>query len=271
MTPFDWFPYSPWFIVLLVIVLVLLSGLRIAQQYQRGVVFRLGLFTGVRGPGLYWLIPFIEWQRMIDIRTVTVAVEQQETITRDSVTVKVNAVIWFRVVDPAKAVIAVENFNMAVYQVSLTGLRNIIGQHDLDEVLKERAKINGILKESLHELSAPWGIAIELVEMKDVEIPENMQRVMAMEAEATREKRARIIKAQAELEASEKLAQASLRMMSNPAALELRRMQMISEVGAENNSTTVIMIPAEFLSLARSFNQWVDDENKKKVGESGSA
>ena len=251
-----------------VVVFILLSGIRIAQQYQRGVVFRLGLFTGVRGPGLYWLIPFIEWQRMIDIRTVTVAVEQQETITRDSVTVKVNAMIWFRVVDPAKAVIAVENFNMAVYQVSLTGLRNIIGQHDLDEVLKERAKINGILKESLHELSAPWGIAIELVEMKDVEIPENMQRVMAMEAEATREKRARIIKAQAELEASEKLAQASLRMMSNPAALELRRMQMISEVGAENNSTTVIMIPAEFLSLARSFNQWVDDENaKKKSGE----
>jgi regulator of protease activity HflC (stomatin/prohibitin superfamily) len=248
-----------------VVALILLSGIRIAQQYQRGVVFRLGLFTGVRGPGIYYLIPFIEWQRMIDIRTVTVAVEQQETITRDSVTVKVNAVIWFRVIDPEKAIIAVENFNMAVYQISLTGLRNIIGQHDLDEVLKERDKINAILKSSLHELSSPWGIAIEMVEMKDVEIPANMQRVMAMEAEAAREKRARIIKAQAELEASEKLAQASLRMMSNPAALELRRMQMISEVGAENNSTTVIMIPAEFLSLARSFNQWVDKQNETKI------
>jgi regulator of protease activity HflC (stomatin/prohibitin superfamily) len=254
-----------WPAFILVPVFIILCGFRIAQQYQRGVVFRLGLFKGIRGPGLYWLIPFVEWQRMIDIRTVTVAVEQQETITRDSVTVKVNAVVWFRVVDPERAVMAVENFNMAVYQVSLTGLRNIIGQHDLDEVLKERDKINGILKESLHSLSAPWGVAIELVEMKDVEIPENMQRVMAMEAEASREKRARIIKAEAELEASEKLAQASLRMMSNPAALELRRMQMISEVGAENNSTTVIMIPAEFLSLARSFNQWVEKQNETKV------
>jgi regulator of protease activity HflC (stomatin/prohibitin superfamily) len=257
----------PWYAPVAAVVLVLLSGIRIAQQYQRGVVFRLGLFTGVRGPGLYYLLPFIEWQRMIDVRTVTVAVEQQETITRDSVTVKVNAVIWFRITDPAKAVLAVENYNMAIYQVSLTGLRNIIGQHDLDEVLKERDKINGILKNSINELSSPWGVSIEIVEMKDVEIPENMQRVMAMEAEASREKRARIIKAQAELEASEKLAQASLRMMSNPAALELRRMQMISEVGAENNSTTVIMIPAEFLSLARSFNQWVDRENETKKTE----
>jgi regulator of protease activity HflC (stomatin/prohibitin superfamily) len=253
--------FVPWSTYLLIPIVIILSGFRIAQQYQRGVVFRLGLFTGIRGPGLYWLVPFIEWQRLIDIRTVTVAVEQQETITRDSVTVKVNAVIWYRVEDPAKAVLAVENFNMAVYQVSLTGLRNIIGQHDLDEVLKERDKINGILKQSLHQLSSPWGVSIEIVEMKDVEIPENMQRVMAMEAEASREKRARIIKAEAELEASEKLAQASLRMMSNPAALELRRMQMISEVGAENNSTTVIMIPAEFLSLARSFNQLIDRQN----------
>ena len=160
-------------------------------------------------PGPYYLIPLIEWQRKIDTRTVTVAVEQQETITRDSVTVKVNAVLWFRVVDPAKAVLSVENYNMAIYQVALTGLRNIIGQHDLDEVLKERDKINGILKASLNELSSPWGTTVEIVEMKDVEIPPNMQRVMAMEAEAIREKRARIIKASAELEASEKLAQAA--------------------------------------------------------------
>jgi regulator of protease activity HflC (stomatin/prohibitin superfamily) len=249
----DSFPFV--FVGFLVVVLVLLSGIRIAQQYQRGVVFRLGLFIGTRGPGLYYLIPFIEWQRLIDIRTVTVAVEQQETITRDSVTVKVNAVLWFRVVDPAKAVVSVENYNMAIYQVALTGLRNIIGQHDLDEVLKERDKINGILKASLNELSAPWGTTVEIVEMKDVEIPENMQRVMAMEAEAIREKRARIIKASAELEASEKLAQAAERMMSTPASLELRRMQMVSEVGAENNSTVVVMIPAEFQAMARSFGE----------------
>jgi regulator of protease activity HflC (stomatin/prohibitin superfamily) len=257
----DSFPFI--WVALLVIALFLLSGIRIAQQYQRGVVFRLGIFSGIRGPGLYYLIPLIEWQRLIDIRTVTVAVEQQETITRDSVTVKVNAVLWFRVLDPAKAVLSVENYSMAVYQVALTGLRNIIGQHDLDEVLKERDKINRLLKASLNELSAPWGVTVEIVEMKDVEIPENMQRVMAMEAEASREKRARIIKASAELEASEKLAEAAERMMQTPASLELRRMQMVSEVGAENNSTIVVVMPAEFQALARSFNEQITRQNKQ--------
>jgi regulator of protease activity HflC (stomatin/prohibitin superfamily) len=256
----DFLPFI--FVALVVVVLVLLSGIRIAEQYQRGVVFRLGWFMSIRGPGLYYLIPLIEWQRKIDIRTVTVAVEQQETITRDSVTVKVNAVLWFRVVDPAKAVLAVENYSMAIYQVALTGLRNIIGQHDLDEVLKERDKINGILKASLNELSAPWGITVEIVEMKDVEIPLNMQRVMAMEAEAIREKRARIIKASAELEASEKLTQAAERLMSTPASLELRRMQMVSEVGAENNSTIVVVMPAEFQALARNLSEQVARQNE---------
>src|SRR5260221_7805376 len=237
------------------LVLLLLSGFRIAQQYERGVVFRLGWFMKVKGPGLYWLIPLIEWQRKIDTRTVTIAVEQQETITRDSVTVKVNAVLWFRVVDPAKAVLSVENFQMAIYQVALTGLRNIIGQHDLDEVLKERDKINSQLKASLNELSAPWGTVVEIVEMKDVEIPENMQRVMAMEAEAIREKRARIIKAGAELEASEKLAQAALRMMTNPGALELRRMPMGSEGGPANNSTGPVVFSPDFLPLARNLTE----------------
>jgi len=256
----DFLPFI--FVALVVVVLVLLSGIRIAEQYQRGVVFRLGWFMSIRGPGLYYLIPLIEWQRKIDIRTVTVAVEQQETITRDSVTVKVNAVLWFRVVDPAKAVLAVENYSMAIYQVALTGLRNIIGQHDLDEVLKERDKINAILKASLNELSAPWGITVEIVEMKDVEIPLNMQRVMAMEAEAIREKRARIIKASAELEASEKLTQAAERLMSTPASLELRRMQMVSEVGAENNSTIVVVMPAEFQALARNLSEQVARQNE---------
>src|SRR3984957_13797893 len=260
--PYDFLTFP--LIAFLILAVVLLSGIRIAQQYERGVVFRLGWYTGIRGPGIYYLIPLIEWQRKIDTRTVTVAVEQQDTITRDSVTVKVNAVLWFRVVDPARAVLSVENYNMAIYQVALTGLRNIIGQHDLDEVLKERDKINGILKASLNELSAPWGTMVEIVEMKDVEIPPNMQRVMAMEAEAIREKRARIIKASAELEASEKLAQAAQRMMDTPASLELRRMQMVSEVGAENNSTVVVMIPAEFQALARNLNEQVGRQNKKE-------
>lgn len=242
-----------------VVVLILLSGFRIAREYHRAVVFRLGRFTGLRGPGLYWLIPLgIETKVRIDLRVVTAPIEQQETITRDSVTVKVNAVLWYRVSDPEKAVLKVENFRAAVQQVALTSLRNVIGQHDLDEVLKSRDQINSILSRNVSENIASWGVAVELLEMKDVEIPQDMQRVMAMEAEAIREKRARIIKADAELEASRKLAEAAQMMVGNPAALELRRMQMVAEVGAENNSTTVLMMPAEFVHMAGSLSKYLE-------------
>jgi regulator of protease activity HflC (stomatin/prohibitin superfamily) len=249
----------PYLVVILVGCLLLLSGLRIAREYQRAVVFRLGRYTGLRGPGLFWLIPLgIENETRIDLRVVTAPIERQETITRDSVTVKVNAVLWYRVTDPEKAVISVENFVAAVQQVALTSLRNVIGQHDLDEVLKSRDKINAVLKRNVLENISPWGVTVELLEMKDVEIPQDMQRVMAMEAEAMREKRARIIKADAELEASQKLAEAAQLMVGNPAALELRRMQMVAEVGAENNSTTVIMMPAEFVHIAGSLSKFLE-------------
>lgn len=243
------------FVLLFVIAI---SGIRIAREYERAVVFRLGRYTGLRGPGLFWLIPLgVENETRIDLRVVTNPIEQQETITRDSVTVKVNAVLWYRVEDPQKAVLKVENFRAAVQQVALTSLRNVIGQHDLDEVLKARDKINALLRKNVLENTTPWGVAVELLEMKDVEIPQDMQRVMAMEAEAMREKRARIIKAEAELEASKKLADAAQMMVGNPAALELRRMQMVSEVGAENNSTTVIMIPADFVHFAGSLSEFL--------------
>ncbi len=241
-----------------VLVVVLLSGLRVAQEYQRGVVFRLGRFQTVRGPGLYWIIPLsVERSVTIDIRTRTVSAEQQETITRDSVTVKLNAVLWYRVVDSARSVISVTDASAAVYQLALTSLRNIIGQHDLDEVLQERDKINGLLRESIVESTTPWGIEVERFEMKDVELPEAMQEVMAMQAEAIREKRARIIKAEAEMEASEKLAMAAAKMSENPAALELRRFQMIAEVGMENNSTIVLMIPSDFVSLSNTLSDYL--------------
>jgi regulator of protease activity HflC (stomatin/prohibitin superfamily) len=239
-------------IPLAVIAFLVLSGIRIAQEYERGVLFRLGRFVALRGPGIYWIIPLgIERSVIIDIRTRTVSAEQQETITRDSVTIKVNAVLWYRVVDSAKSVIAVRDSGAAVYQLALTGLRNIIGQHDLDEVLQQRDKINGLLQQSIAGSTAAWGLEVERFEMKDVELPVAMQQVMAMQAEAIREKRARIIKAEAELEASQKLSAAALQMAENPAALELRRFQMISEVGAENNSTTVIMIPSDRPRLVR--------------------
>lgn len=242
-------------IILSVIVVIGLSGLRIAQEYERGVLFRLGRYQRLRGPGLVWIIPLgIERVVFVDNRTRTVSAEQQETITRDSVTIKVNGVLWYRIIDASRSVIVVSNVTDAVYQLALTSLRNIIGQHDLDEVLQERDKINNLLKDNISGSTTQWGVEIERVEMKDVELPEAMQQVMAMQAEAIREKRARIIKAEAELEASEKLAAAAAFMAENPAALELRRMQMIAEVGAEQNSTTVLMIPSDFVNLARTLS-----------------
>ena len=234
-----------------VLFVVFISGLRTAREYQRALVFRLGRYAGLRGPGLYWLIPLgIESKTRVDLRIVTNPIEQQETITRDSVTVKVNAVLWFRVDDPQKAILTVENFRAAVQQVALTSLRNVIGQHDLDEILKERDKINALLRKTVFETTVPWGVTVELLEMKDVEIPQDMQRVMAMEAEAMREKRARIIKAEAELEAARKLREAADEIMKTPASLELRRMQMLTEVGAEQNTMTIVMMPSEFVTLA---------------------
>ena len=243
-------------LIALAIVIVLgLSGLRVAQEYQRGVIFRLGRYVGLRGPGLYWIIPLqIERSVTADIRTRTVSAEQQETITRDSVTIKVNAVLWYRVVDAARSVIEVADAPAAVYQLALTGLRNIIGQHDLDEILQERNKINTLLCDSIAGATAAWGLEVQRFEMKDVELPAAMQQVMAMQAEAIREKRARIIKAEAELEASVKLSAAAAQIMANPAALELRR---ISEVGAENNSTTVLMIPSDFVSLSHTLSEYL--------------
>src|SRR5262245_25025699 len=221
----------------LVLLGLILVGLRVAQEYQRSVVFRLGRFQSIRGPGLYYNLPLLEWQRKVDMRTITVDVEPQETITKDSVTVKAKAVLWYRVVEPFKAILKVEDYRAAVYQISLTSLRNIIGQHLLDEVLKERDQINERLRQMVDKDTEPWGIKVEMVEMKEVEIPQAMQRAMAREAEAVREKRARLIKAEAELEASGKLTEAARLIADNPLGLELRRMQMLAEVGAEHNTT----------------------------------
>jgi regulator of protease activity HflC (stomatin/prohibitin superfamily) len=255
-------------VLVIALVVIAFSGLRVAQQYERGVVFRLGRFTGLKGPGLYWIIPLgVERSVRVDIRTRTVSAEQQETITRDSVTIKVNAVLWYRVVDAAKAVIEVADAPAAVYQLALTGLRNIIGQHDLDEILQERNKINTLLGDNISGSTAAWGLEVQRFEMKDVELPKAMQQVMAMQAEAIREKRARIIKAEAELEASVKLSAAAAQITQNPAALELRRMQMISEVGAENNSTTVIMIPSDFVSLAHNLSDYLSRQRPVKSAE----
>lgn len=232
-----------------------LRGFKLDREYERGVIFRLGRVQGLRGPGLYWIVPWVDQKMQIDVRTKTVNIEPQETVTADSVTIRVNAVLYYRILDPIKAINRVENYQMAVYQIALTTLRNVVGQNLLDDVLQNRDKINLKVQEIVDEITEPWGIVIERVEMKDVEIPTSMQRAMAKEAEAVREKRARLIKAVAEQEASIKLAEASQKIVENPAALELRRLQMLTEIGAENNTTTILMMPSDFILLAKN---WAD-------------
>lgn len=233
------------------------AGIKIDREYQRGVIFRLGRFKDVKGPGIYWILPGIDQKTKVDIRTKTVDIQPQETITSDSVTIKVNAVLYYRLIEPSKAINKVENYQMAVYQTALTTLRNVVGQNILDDVLQNRDKINNTIQEIVDEVTEPWGVVIERVEMKDVEIPPSMQRAMAKEAEAVREKRARLIKASAEQEASIKLAEASQKIMENPAALELRRLQMLTEIGAENNTTTVLMMPSDFMLMAKNVSEVV--------------
>jgi regulator of protease activity HflC (stomatin/prohibitin superfamily) len=239
-----------WLVVAVIVVGVVLNGLRIVQQYQRGLVFRLGKHSSTKDPGLNWIIPFVDRMQLVDVRVVTLDVEPQETMTKDNVPVKVKAVVWYRITNPQQAIIAVSRFEGAIAQTSLTTLRTVMGQHSLDELLKEQDKLSAMLKETIDKVTEPWGIQVERVEMKDVEIPASMQRAMAQEAEAQREKRARLIKAEAELEAARKLREAADEMSQSKISLELRRMQMMTEIGAEQNTMMVVMMPSEFVRAA---------------------
>ena len=221
------------------------------QEYERAVLFRLGRLGTTKGPGWYWLIPFIDRVVKVDIRTVTVQLETQETITRDGVAVRVNAVLWYQAIDPARVVTSVESYKAAVVQAAETGMRDAIGQSDLDQMLKDRIGINRRLLELLSAAAGRWGIEIDAVEIKDVDIPEQMQRAIAREAEAIREKRSRIIKAEGENEAATKLAEAATTIGSAPGALELRRLQTLTEIGVEHNSTIIAMLPVELLHAAQ--------------------
>jgi regulator of protease activity HflC (stomatin/prohibitin superfamily) len=238
-------------VVVVIVAVVGLNSIRVANQYERGVVFRLGKYHRTSGPGLYIVWFLIEWQTKLDLRTVTAAVEQQEGITRDNVPIKVDTVVWYRIVDPERAVMEVRKVENAVEQVALTTLRTVLGQHTLDDILKAQDAIADLMQKAIDAVTEPWGVKVERVQMKSVEIPPSMQRAMAQEAEALREKRARLIKAEAELAAAEQLRNAAEVIMQNPSALELRRMQMITEVGAEQNTMTIVMMPSEFVSLAR--------------------
>ncbi len=246
------------FYIAAAVIAIGLAGLRILQQYQRGLIFRLGRYRSTRHPGLTWIIPFVERLQVVDVRVITQDIEPQETMTNDNVPVKVRAVVWYKVINPEHAIIQVSNFQDAVRQTALTSLRSVIGQHSLDELLKEQEKVSHMLGDIVDKVTEPWGVAVDRVQIKDVEIPQSMQRAMAQEAEAHREKRARIIKAEAEYEAAIKLTEAANRMAQTPMAIELRRMQMLTEVGAEQNTMTIVMMPSEFVSAATAMVRLAD-------------
>jgi regulator of protease activity HflC (stomatin/prohibitin superfamily) len=243
------------YIVLGVIALFLLiSSLKsfgINQEYQRGVLFRLGRLGATKGPGWYWLIPYVDRVIRVDMRTITYQLETQETITRDGVAVRVNAVLWFRADSAVNVITSVENWTSATVQAAETALRDAIGQSELDHMLKDRLAINKRMQDLLSAASMKWGVEIDSVEIKDVDIPEQMQRAIAKEAEAIREKRARIIRAEGEQEASRKLSEAADVIAASPGALELRRLQTLTEIGVEHNSTIIAMLPVELLHAAR--------------------
>ena len=241
-------------ILVVVLVFLLVSSLKsfgINQEYQRGVLFRLGRLGQTKGPGWYWLIPFVDRVVRVDQRIITYQLETQETITRDGVAVRVNAVLWFRADSPIQVVTAVEDWRAATVQAAETALRDAIGQSDLDHMLKDRASINHRLQQLLRDASIKWGVEIDSVEIKDVDIPEQMQRAIAKEAEAIREKRARIVRAEGEEEAAAKLTHAAEIISTATGALELRRLQTLAEIGVEHNSTIVAMLPVELIHAAR--------------------
>lgn len=235
-------------VVVLVVLMLLSSMIKVVQEYERGVVFRLGRLVGPRGPGLILLIPVIERMVKVDLRVVTMDIPVQEVITRDNVTVRVNAVAYFRVVDPNAAVVNVADYIRATSQISQTTLRSVLGQVELDELLAEREKINQKLQEIIDEQTEPWGVKVSIVEIKDVELPEMMQRAMARQAEAEREKRAKIIHAEGELAAASQLADAARTLLSVPGALQLRFLQTLTEIAAERNSTIVFPVPLDLIT-----------------------
>ena len=241
-------------VVLVVVVFVLwllIAGLRIVQEYEKAVIFRLGRCIGAKGPGIFYIIPLIDKMRKVNLQTQAVAVASQQVITRDNVTTAVEAVAYFKVKDPVASVIKIQNWYQAAQLVAQTSLRAIIGRHELDQLLGERDRINQELKVALDAQTEEWGVQVDLVEIRDVTLPEQMQRAMAKQAEAERERRAKIIAADGELQASEKLSQAALVMQAAPGAMHLRTLQTMAEIAVEHNSTIIFPIPTEVMNLVR--------------------
>lgn len=234
-------------VILFIVFMILRAAIKIVPEYERGVVFRLGRIAGAKGPGLFFIIPIVDQMTRVDLRVVTLDVPTQETITRDNVTVKVNAVCYFRVMDPVAAVINISNYLLATQQIAQTTLRSVLGQSELDELLSQRDEINRSLQKIIDDQTEPWGIKVSVVEIKDLELPQSMQRAMARQAEAEREKRAKIIHAEGELQASRELAEAAAMMSTQAGALQLRYLQTLSEISAEHNSTIIFPLPIDLI------------------------
>jgi regulator of protease activity HflC (stomatin/prohibitin superfamily) len=240
------FPFSL-LIIAIIAIYILGSAIRILKEYERGVVFRLGRMVGVRGPGLILLIPIIEKMVKVSLRTVVMDVPPQDVITQDNVSIKVNAVIYFRVIQPDKAIIEVENFLMATSQLSQTTLRSVLGQSELDDLLSQRDKINHRLQQIIDAQTEPWGVKVSDVEVKQIDLPQEMQRAMAKQAEAERERRSKVIAAEGEFQASQRLSDAAKVLSEQPSALTLRYLQTLREIAVENNSTTIFPVPIDLL------------------------
>jgi len=238
---------SPIIFVVIFLLILAASAIKILREYERGVIFRLGRLIGAKGPGIIFIIPGVDKLLKISLRTVTMDIPPQDVITRDNVSIKVNAVVYFRVIDPNKAVVEVENYLYATSQLAQTTLRSVVGQADLDELLSQREKINITLQDILDKHTEPWGIKVSLVETKQVDLPEEMRRAIARQAEAERERRAKVIHAEGEAQAAEKLAEAAKVISVNPAAIQLRFLQTLTEVATEKNSTTIFPIPIDLL------------------------
>jgi regulator of protease activity HflC (stomatin/prohibitin superfamily) len=229
--------------------LLITAAIKIVKEYERGVIFRLGRLIGAKGPGLFVIIPLVDRMIKVDLRTITLDIPAQEAITKDNVTVKVNAVAYFRVVDPSRSVVAIEDYRRATWQIAQTSLRSVLGQSDLDELLIHREEINQKLQRIIDEQTEPWGVKVSIVEVKDVELPDTMKRAMARQAEAEREKRAKIIHAEGEFSASQQLHEAATVIASEPTALSLRYLQTLTEIAAEKNSTIIFPVPIDILSV----------------------
>src|SRR5437868_11740503 len=235
-------------VIVFIFVLFFIAAVKVAREYERGVIFRLGrLLDPPKGPGLFLLIPIVDRMVRVDLRTITLNIPPQEVITKDNVPARVNAVAYFRIVDPKAAIVNIENFMVATSQIAQTTLRSVLGQHMLDELLSEREKINAILQGIIDEQTAPWGIKVSIVEVKDVEIPQGMQRAMARQAEAERERRAKVINAEGEFQASERLKDAALVIEEHPIALQLRYLQTLLELGSSQSTTIAFPVPIEML------------------------